>query len=111
MREKKLLPLFLWLNVALASCFVCYILVSSGSQPAVTPTTFRPMLALTGSIAGATSIVAAVPHGLPLAKGDASTTNEVADPASFAGATNETAAPVLRQTKVGWEQLDKPEYD
>ena len=40
MRDKNLLQLFLILNVALAGCFVVYLLLSSNGQPKVTAAVF-----------------------------------------------------------------------
>src|SRR4030095_4115484 len=42
MRDKQLLQLFLVLNVALAACFVVYLLLSSRGGPKVVTTTFQP---------------------------------------------------------------------
>jgi hypothetical protein len=118
MRERRLLPLFLWLNVALAACFVCFILLSTARQPNITATTFKPLAPSTASVflVTATNPAARVEPAL----GSATTnivegtdtnavmaTNQTAD----VGGTNGAATVVLNSRKMGWEQLDKPEYD
>lgn len=121
MREKKLLPVFLWLNVALAGCFVCYILLSTSRRPNVTATSFRPLAGSTSSAPGVVAGVAST--GQVMAAGAAtnlintvSSSNTVAEGAggvgtNVAAAGGESVPAVPAGRKIGWEQLDKPEYD
>lgn len=126
-REKNLLPLFLWLNVALAGCFVGYIILSSSRQPKVTASSFKPIPGVTSSIpaflasGGATGTLAQAGAGAPGGTNSPSTalTNAQAnaaaetnpDPSTVASTNDPSLSPVLTRKKIGWEQLDTPDYD
>ena len=115
MREKNLLPLLLWLNVALAGCFVGYILISSSRQPRVTATSFKPLAGLSGDASNLTGAIT-VPttkSALTNLEGGLEPTNTLADATNAAGSTNQSvvAQPVFTSKKIGWEQLDTPSYD
>lgn len=122
MREKKVLPLFLWLNVALAGCFVAYILLSTGRQPKVTATSFPPLASSTSAVATANGGTGAVTRVPGVAAVTTAAHPPPAEPPTTgvteAGVTNDanvTNLPAAVLTaggqKFGWEQLDKPEYD
>jgi hypothetical protein len=111
MREKNVLPLLLWLNVALAGCFVGYILISSSSQPRITPTSFKP-LAGSNSVSTTSAALAtnAAVTNLDVALEG---TNALADATNAVASTNQLTGsqPVFTAKRIGWEQLDTPSYD
>ena len=104
MRDKNLLQLFLILNVALAGCFVVYLLISSNGQPKVTAGAFPA--------APAKSNAPARPAP-PLATNLAViASNAVAVVATNTPGTNDppAAKPVLSQKKFNWEQVESDQY-
>ncbi len=122
MRDKSLLPLFLWLNVGLAACFVCFVVLSTGRQPNLTTTTFRPLVAATSTppatAAAAARSTNAVANADPGSISGSPATNAASSgSAAAAGSTNDVAvasdAGAFAQPgkPIGWEQLDRPEYD
>src|SRR5687767_5123629 len=104
MRDKNLLQLFLILNVALAGCFVVYLLISSNGQPKVTAAAFPAVPTKSNSTARPAP---------PLATNSAvATSNAVALVGTNAPGTNEPAPakPVFSQKKFNWEQVESDEY-
>ena len=103
MRDKNLLQIFLFLNVALAGCFAVYLFLNANDQPKVAPS----------------SITQAVPKSngfsqlppLPVTpRGPQPATNVVTETA-----TNETPVapapkPVLSQRRFNWELVQSPDY-
>lgn len=112
MREKNLLPLLLWLNVALAGCFVGYILISSSSQPRVTPTSFKPLVSSTSTSTSATASLSTNAAWTNL-DGALEGTNALVEATNVIASTNQGVGPqpVFTAKKIGWEQLDTPAYD
>jgi hypothetical protein len=126
MRDKNLLQLFLALNVALAACFVIYLLVSSSRQPKIAATSFaRLALKTNASVASAspgpsapsTTTNTPLPtNGSSLATnlGPSSTTNlDWAAATNTPSATNlaTAAAPVFSTNRIGWEQIEADSRD
>lgn len=99
MRDKSLLQLFLILNVALAACFVVYLVLSSNNTPGTTAATLVPLGVGTNSVATAQTNVAQ------------SNFVAVADDSTNAAVVTNVAAlqPVLSQKKFNWEQLESDE--
>src|SRR5262245_38764254 len=99
MREKNVLPLLLWLNVALAGWFVGYILISSSSQPRVTPTSFKPLSTSTSNLASFSTNAS-----LTNLDGALEATNALAEATHAVVSTNQAAPqPVFTAKKIGWE--------
>ena len=117
MRDKRLLQLFLVLNVALAACLVIYLAISSSRQPKITSTSFAYPLK--------TNLFA--PPKPAAASSNATTNSEHANRDTNANgvlpltnvsiaavATNSAATdtnppppgPVFTQKRVGWEQME-----
>jgi hypothetical protein len=124
MPEKKLLSVFLWLNVALAGCFVSYVLISSSSRPKVAAVSFAPLAGMTSSVAAVVQTGAVATAGATnVSPATSAATNPVPEEISGVGTngadaalvssgnTNEMSQPMATGRIIGWEQLDKPEYD
>ena len=104
MRDKHLLRLFLGLNVALAACFVVYLILSSNNQPAFVSTAFPiPAPKTNVIIKMAAPEIVSVPTNV--------STNALTMVASNAPAlTNlESPQPVFVQKRIGWDQLQADE--
>lgn len=104
MRDKQLLRIFLSLNVALAACFVVYLILSSSNQPAFVSTSFPAPAPRTNVIVKVTppEFVPAVTNAL---------TNAVAvETTNTASSTNvEPPKAVFIDRRIGWEQLQADE--
>jgi hypothetical protein len=115
MREKNLLPLLLWLNVALAGSFVGYILISSSTQPRITATSFKPLGVGSNSFSPLTSSIPRLSANDSLTthqEGTVEGTNVLAESTNGVANTNALLSqPVFTAKKMGWEQLDTSEYD
>lgn len=115
MGDKRLLQIFLGLNVALAACFVVYLALSSNRQPKVSTVSFsRPPLktnSVTFSkppVAAATNLAPAVsPPSSNAAIAAAGSTNAIVDTNSPPA----LPAPVFVQKRVGWEQMEADERE
>ncbi len=102
MRDKNLLQIFLFLNVALAGCFAVYLFLNANDQPKVAPS----------------SIAQAAPKSNATVRLPTSLTNSVSLPATHVvaeAATNETPVapapkPVLSQRRFNWELVQSPDY-
>lgn len=104
MQDKHLLRLFLGLNVALAACFVVYLILSSNNQPAFVATSF-PIPTPTTNV-----IVKVVPAEVVPAVTNAPTNAEVAEVATTVTSTNvELSKPVFVDKRISWEQLQADE--
>jgi hypothetical protein len=100
MREKNLLQLFLVLNVALGTCFVIYLYLSSNNQPQVTSASVSAPLTKTNLTIK------------PLASPDPNTgvavaTNAVAT--NTPSVTNQPVQPLFSQKRFGWQQIENDE--
>jgi hypothetical protein len=104
MRDKNLLQLFLILNVALAGCFVVYLLLSSNGQPKVTAAAFPAAPTKSNTTARPAPALATNPAVIA--------SNAVALVATNAPATNEpvVARPIFTRKKFNWEQVESDEY-
>jgi hypothetical protein len=102
MRDKTLLQIFLFLNVALAGCFAVYLFLNSNDQPKVAPA----------------SITQASPNSNASVRLPISQTNSASLPATnvvVETATNEepiapAPKPVLSQRRFNWELVQSPDY-
>ena len=106
MRDKNLLQLFLFLNVALAGCFAVYLFLSSNSQPKVVPASFTPAPGKSNAVVRTVA---------PAASGKTNTasvplTNVVAEVATNAAPSALQPKPVFSQRRFNWELLQAPEY-
>lgn len=105
MRDKQLLHLFLFLNVALAACFAVYLFLSSNHSPAVTGAAFpsgssrNPASPAGGSTSARTNPAAVAATNLAVATG----TNAVTQPGAAA------FEPIFSQRKFGPEQIESDE--
>ena len=112
MRDKQLLQLFLVLNVALAACFVVYLLLSSRGGPKVVTTTFQPLPVATNKLVPKPPPPVAKSNDVPVAvvvEVKPAATNEpaVATPA----ATNEAPfLPAFTTRKFGWQDVESEGY-
>jgi hypothetical protein len=104
MRDKNLLQLFLILNVALAACFVVYLVLSSNGQPPVTSAAFPSPTLKTNGLAK------------PAVAPARTNATNVAMVATAEVATNSSAVtnlgvpqPVFTQKKFGWEHIQSDE--
>jgi len=104
MRDKHLLRLFLGLNVALAACFVVYLILSSNNQPAFVSTAFPIPAPKTNVI-----IKVAAPEIVSVLTNIS--TNELTMVVTNATAvTNlESLKPVFVEKRITWEQLQADE--
>jgi hypothetical protein len=104
MQDKHLLRLFLGLNVALAACFVVYLILSSNNQPAFVTTSFQIPTPTTNVI------VKVVPAEVVPAITNAPTNAVVAEVATTVTSTNvEASKPVFVDKRINWEQLQADE--
>lgn len=104
MQDKHLLRLFLGLNVALATCFVVYLVLSSNNQPAFVSTSF-PVPTPTTNI-----IVKVTPPEFVPAITNAPTNAVTIENTSSAPATNvEPPKAVFIDRRIGWEQIQVDE--
>ena len=102
MRDKNLLQLFLGLNVALAACFVVYLLLASNNQPTVVPTAFTTPAALTNT----TLKVASSGTNAAVASLATNESVNIAPRTNAAVVTNlDVRKPLFTQRKFGWEQI------
>jgi hypothetical protein len=106
MRDKNLLQLFLILNVALAACFVVYLLLSSNGQPPVTSAAF-PAPALKTNLPVRPDLVTSKMNATNLGTMPAIETAK-----SPSGVTNSgVPQPVFTQNKFGWQHLQSDEQN
>lgn len=102
MRDKNLLQIFLFLNVALAGCFAVYLFLNSNEQPKVAPS----------------SVTQTAPKSNATVRQPLPVTNHISLPATNVvteAAANETppapaAKPVFSQRRFNWELVQSPEY-
>lgn len=114
MRDKNLLHLFLGLNVALAACFVIYLLVSSSRQPKIDSTSFARLALRTN----ATTQLPPAPatNSAPTSSNGLATATNVSLPAATNASTDTNLAaaapaPVFSARRVGWEQIETDSRD
>ena len=102
MRDKKLLQIFLFLNVSLAGCFAVYLFLNSSSQPKVVPSSVTPgALKSNGPAQSATAITNKVIRAHPNVVVEAVTNELPAIP---------PARPIFSQRRFNWELVQAPEY-
>jgi len=123
MRDKRLLELFLALNVGLAACFIIYLALSSHRHPKITTTSF----ALKTNASNFARPALPPPPATPTTAGTGAALSQT-NPASEATGTNlasltssnsvadtngsaSVLTPVLTQKKMGWEQIDADSRD
>jgi hypothetical protein len=105
MRDKNLMRVFLGLNVALAACFLGYVVISSNTQPKVSAVSFKPIMAPAISGSSISNEISSVPNIV------GQITNTAIPVTNSVPLTNQVNALAIRpQQNVGWEQVDKPEY-
>ena len=103
MRDKTLLQIFLFLNVALAGCFAVYLFLNANDQPKVAPSS------ITQAAPKSNELAKLVP--LPLApRGPQPATNVVADTTTNEEPTTPAPKPVLSQRRFNWELVQSPDY-
>lgn len=104
MQDKHLLRLLLGLNVALAACFVVYLILSSNSQPGFVATSFPVP-------APKTNIIVQVAAPAPAASPTNAPTNAVVGEVSQTKASTNAPAPkaVYVDHRIGWEQIQSDE--
>lgn len=104
MQDKHLLRLFLGLNIALAACFVVYLILSSNHQPAFVATSF-PIPAPTTNV-----IVKLAPAEIGPAITNEATNAVVAEVATVVASPKvESSKPVFVDQRISWEQLQVDE--
>ena len=107
MRERSLLYLFLWLNVALAGAFMIYLFLSTNRQPGVVATNFTPPVK--------TNPVARAVQSAPVAKTNAvavSTNRPAVVPATDSNvvASVSVPKPAFTSKKFGWQDVESDAY-
>lgn len=104
MRDKHLLRLFLGLNVALAACFVVYLILSANNQPTFVSTAFPiPTPKTNVIIKVAAPEIVSIPTNISTNSLTMAVTNATA-------VTNlESSQPVLVQKRITWEQIQADE--
>lgn len=104
MQDKHLLRLFLGLNVAIATCFVVYLILSSNNQPAFVSTSFPIPAPTTNFIVKVTP-----PEFVPAVTNPAIATVPI-ESTNAAPATNaELPKAVFVDMRISWEQIQADE--
>lgn len=104
MRDKHLLRLFLGLNVALAACFVVYLILSSNNQPAFVSTAFPIPTPKTNVI-----IKVAAPEIVSVPTNVSTTALTMVVSNSVTLTNLESPKPVFVQQRIGWKEIQADE--
>jgi len=103
MRDKSLLQIFLFLNIALAGCFAVYLFLNANDQPKVAPSSITQTVTKSNEFSK--------PAPLPITSKDPKPATKVV---AAAAANEEPIAPapkpVLSQRRFNWELVQSPDY-